>query len=1291
MSIPSNPPVVSSMKIFARAASAMTILVGSLVLLGWMLDIPTLKSIIPHLATMKANTAMAFVIAGLALWLLLKEPATQLERHIVRVCALVVALLGLLTLCEYSFGWQLGIDQWLFKDFGGGASNLTPGRMSPTTAMNFLLLGTAFLLLERGTPLGDRLAHSLGSVVILFSGLALLGYLYGATTLYGIGAYNQIAVHTALIFIIATAGLLCVHPDRGLMTTITSKNAGSFTARRLLPVAIVLPVALGWLRLQAQQAGWNDLELGQAIVVSSNIVVIVGIILWNARLLNQTDAELKFAQAADLRQSEERLRYVTWATRDAVWDRNVTTGAIWWNESLQKLLHYPADQVEPNVTWWEQHIHPEDRDKVIRSIQRIFETKQYLWSKEYRFQRADGSYANIFDRGYVLYDEQTGQPQRMIGAMTDITEQKQIEQELLQSQELFTKAFSASPAGITMTRKADGKVIEVNNAYLKMVGYSRSEILGKTTLELGAIIPEDGANILKMLNDQGSIRDFEIWVRTKSGLLKAVLSSFEQVEIGGDACILSIVYDITERKQTEAALRESEQKFRSVIEQSADGIVLIDEEGKIIEWNKSQEEITGLVRADTIGQFLWDVQANVNKHLLEPAIYERNKMAIHDLLSTGEASWLLQPSEYEIQNTDGTRRTIQMVTFPIKVNKGFIACSIARDITQRKQSEEALQQSETLFRALFELSPDSVVIIDPHDPNISWPIIDCNAATCLMNGYERDELIGHSIDILNGTVGTADERQAYIQSLREKGSIQAEFQHQHKNGLIFPIETSTTLIMIGERELIIGIDRDITARKRVEQALAQEQYLLISLLENAPDHIYFKDTQSRFIRISAAHAKIFGLSNPADAIGKTDFDFFTEEHARLAYDDEQEIMSSGQPITKEERETWPDRPDTWVIATKMPLRNQSGEIIGTFGISTDITRRKQAEDELHDKNEDLTRGLAEVDQRNREIMLLNELGNLLQSCQTPDEAYTVIGQSVPKIFPHSPGALYMINASRNIVEAVAAWKTLSIEEHTFAPDDCMALRRGRPHFVAEYHSGLQCKHVVGAPAAYICVPMMAQGEALGIFHLQVMQSEAPKGSKPFEQGLVETVADTIGLALTNLKLRETLRKQSIRDPLTDLFNRRFMEESLEREIHRATRNQRSLGIVMLDIDHFKNFNDTFGHEAGDAVLRELGDFLKQHIRGGDIACRYGGEEFLLLLPEASLDATRHRAQKLCDEVRQLQIQYRGETLKSITLSLGVAVFPEHGQEAKDVVRAADAALYNAKQEGRNRVAVADSV
>jgi diguanylate cyclase (GGDEF)-like protein len=216
--------------------------------------------------------------------------------------------------------------------------------------------------------------------------------------------------------------------------------------------------------------------------------------------------------------------------------------------------------------------------------------------------------------------------------------------------------------------------------------------------------------------------------------------------------------------------------------------------------------------------------------------------------------------------------------------------------------------------------------------------------------------------------------------------------------------------------------------------------------------------------------------------------------------------------------------------------------------------------------------------------------------------------------------------------------------------------------------------------------MMAQGDAHGVLHLQAAQ---PAGPLDELQRLAVMLAEHTALALANLNLRETLRSQSIRDPLTGLYNRRYLEETLDREIRRAERNQRGLGLMMIDADHFKDFNDLHGHQAGDVVLQALGQTMQSLIRGGDIASRYGGEEFVLLLPETSVEVTTRRANDLRERASQLGIHYRGQLLGRVTLSIGVAGYPEHGLTRDALMRAADRALYQAKQAGRNRGIVAE--
>ncbi|MBD2067755.1 sensor domain-containing diguanylate cyclase [Leptolyngbya sp. FACHB-671] len=355
-------------------------------------------------------------------------------------------------------------------------------------------------------------------------------------------------------------------------------------------------------------------------------------------------------------------------------------------------------------------------------------------------------------------------------------------------------------------------------------------------------------------------------------------------------------------------------------------------------------------------------------------------------------------------------------------------------------------------------------------------------------------------------------------------------------------------------------------------------------------------------------------------------------------------------------------------------------------INRDITRRRQAEAKLQESEQNLKQWVGELEQRRSEISQLSELSDVLQACFTLDEAYTVLGELVQRLFPNTVGGVWMISESKTLVEAVATWGEHPARAALFEPTQCWSLRRGRPYFLPDGQSQLRCQHIHPPfPAQTLCVPMMAQGEALGIVHLIATE---PGQITQTKQLLATTVAEHIAISLANLKLRETLKNQSIRDPLTGLFNRRYMEESLERELRRAERSEQPLGIIMLDVDHFKQFNDTFGHEAGDVVLRELGQFLKSMIRSSDIGCRYGGEEFMLLLPEASSEITRQRAEQICSGIKHLMLEYRRQSLGVVTLSLGVAEFPKHGNTAQAVIRAADAALYRAKHGGRDQVVVA---
>jgi len=773
--------------------------------------------------------------------------------------------------------------------------------------------------------------------------------------------------------------------------------------------------------------------------------------------------------------------------------------------------------------------------------------------------------------------------------------------------------------------------------------------------------------------------------------------------------------EITERRRSEELLRESEEKFQNITASAKDAIILLDNEGNIGYWNKAAEEIFGYSAREAVGK---------ESHLLlTPERYrEAYRNGYLKFRETGDASVLGKTLELVAVRKDGTEFPIELSISAIRQKDGWNAIGVLRDITERKRMDEDIRrlshQNELILGALGE----GVYGID-----LEEKATFINPAAAEMLGYQAQELIGQSMHEIihhsrpDGSPYPREDCLIYtvLQDGMSHRTVDDVF--WRKNGTSLPVEYVSTPIR--DSDALAGavvVFKDISERKRSEDLLRENEKRFRSLFENAPISLWEEDfslivayidelrqtgvtdftayfeahpevienfaKMMKIIDINKETLKLYQAKSKDDFLEGIDKVFCDESFS--SFREELIALADGKTVFEGEAINQTLTGNKIYITLSLVVVPSSGKISHRAFVSiTDITKRKQDERALQQANEKLKSSVTKLEQHNADATLLTEMNDLLQACASTEEAYRTIDYISHRLFPSSSGALYIHSPSRDDLEAVQVWGDLSKEQTTriFESDKCWALRRGRPHKLDTLCIGLPCRNSLPSHEG-LCIPMTAQGESLGVLYLR---SNTADNILPFNEQLVVTATEHIALALANLRLRETLRSQSIRDPLTDMHNRRFMEETLAREIRRAERNQRPLNVIMLDIDHFKQFNDTFGHEAGDTLLRELGQLLKANVRGGDVACRFGGEEFVLILPETTLDDAKQRAEELREKSRLLTVVHHGQALGIITISLGVATFPECAATAEALLRSADAALYRAKAEGRNRVVTAE--
>ena len=528
--------------------------------------------------------------------------------------------------------------------------------------------------------------------------------------------------------------------------------------------------------------------------------------------------------------------------------------------------------------------------------------------------------------------------------------------------------------------------------------------------------------------------------------------------------------------------------------------------------------------------------------------------------------------------------------------------------------------------------------------------------------YHRDKLIG--------MVGIANRAQGYDEELVES---------------LGPFLTTCTNIILGVRAK--------NAQAAVEESLRESEARGRAILDNAIDAIITIDHQGKIESCNSAACKIFGYGTN-ELVSLNVSELMPAEHGDRHSSYVNSYMRSGRArIIGVGRELVARRKDGSEFPIELTVNELKLEGRSLFvGMVRDVTKRKANEAQRDKLTKELTGRVEELNRLNEENATLSGLGSYLQACATLEEAYDVLLAHVRALFPNESGALYTLTESASATCVISWGDEKEILSHPVQKHDCWAMRRGVVHETSDVRASLRCRHYNGIGAGdQFCIPVMTQNGPVGLLTLHVPPVEEGEHSVSRSRhnlSLMNGIADRLGPTLSGIELRTRLHEDSIRDPLTKLYNRRFMDESLRRELLRARRGQTPVSVIVLDLDNFKLINDEYGHDIGDKVLVMLAHQLTKSVREEDFVYRYGGEEFVIVLPGATLDIAQQRAEQACQAVRAMRVE-TGSTPLHVTISAGVATYPEHGTDHEQLIVQADKALYVAKESGRDRIELAE--
>ncbi len=925
----------------------------------------------------------------------------------------------------------------------------------------------------------------------------------------------------------------------------------------------------------------------------------------------------KRKQAEDaLRESEQKYRSILETMEEGYYEIDLAGNFTFCNEAECRIHGCSHDEMIGLNN--QQYSSPETAKRIYAIFNKVFRTGIPAKIVDYEVTRKDGSMVMLETSASLLRNAK-GEPIGFHGVSRDRTEQKKAEEALRQSEESYRKILALAPDSITISRIRDGRYLQVNDAFCQHTGYIAEEAIGRTAFDLNIFVdPADWERLVGVVRKHGRADGLEIRFRAKDGTILDDLVSARPIRFQGEDCQLAVATNIDALKKAQQALRESEQKYRTILESMEEGYAEVDLRGNFMFFNDALCRIHGRSREELMGMN--------NRQYMTPETAKRIFSIFNRVYRTGITA---KAVDNEIIKKDGSvalvEESVSLLRNAAGEPIGFYG--ISRDRTEQKKAEMALRESEEKYRTILATMEEGYYEVD-----LAGNYTFFNETTCKHHGRSRDELMGMNYRE-HASPEAAKRIYAIFNKIYRTGipDTIVDYEVIRKDGSKKLVEISVSLSRNASGEPIgfRGISRDRTEQKKAEEALRQSEEKYRTILENIENGYYEVDLAGNLIFFNDSLCKIFGY--PRDKMmGMNNREYMSPETAKRTYQLFNEVYKKGEPTKIFDWEFIKIDGNTLNVEISISLmRDSKGESVGFRGILRDVTVRKQAEEALRE-SEEKYRSLVEF---------------------TED-------------------SVYLVNRGK---------------EYLFANETYLA------------RLGLSRDHVIGRP--YDDFHSQEDGEAFSEHIEKVLKTgrfvQYEHRSRTDGRYFLRTLSpvkelngsiDAVTVIAKDITERkhaeEELQYIATHDALTGVPNRALFNDRLTLALTQADRNKKKLAVMLLDLDYFKDVNDTMGHSIGDQLLRVVGNRLTELLRKGDTVARVGGDEFLLLLAEiAMIKDANIIARKILEAFRKPFVFNDHEII--ITTSIGVSIYPDDGADANTLTKHADVAMYRAKDKGRD--------